>query len=204
MLDDHSAVEQARRGDERAWRVLYDRHADLVFRLAVRTIGDREAALDVVQETYVKAARALDGFRGDASFRSWIASIALNEARSCVRRRARKREVALDAVPEPAQGKRAADTAVADADLAARAIAFARTLPDQQRDAVLLRTTEGLSYKEIAAALDTSEGSVRVSYHHGMAKLREHMAALLDAGKAPETSGRPPAESGGHPSPPDG
>jgi RNA polymerase sigma-70 factor (ECF subfamily) len=193
MLDDRAAVEQARLGDERAWRRLYECHSDLIFRLAMRTVGDREAALDIVQETYVKASRALDGFRGDASFRSWLASIALNEARTWVRRTLRKREVSIESIAEPAQTGASADVVVARADLAERALEFIRTLPDQQRDAVLLRTTEGLPYREIAEALGTSEGSVRVSYHHGMAKLREHMMALLEADeRRPADSSRAP------------
>jgi RNA polymerase sigma-70 factor (ECF subfamily) len=182
MLDDRAAVEQARLGDERAWRRLYECHSDLIFRLAMRTVGDREAALDIVQETYVKAARSLDGYRGDASFRSWLASIALNEARSWVRRRLRKREVSIESIAEPAQSGTPADVMVARAELAERALGFVRTLPDQQRDTVLLRTTEGLAYREIAEALGTSEGSVRVSYHHGMAKLRDYMKHILEHG----------------------
>lgn len=178
MLDDCAAVEQARRGDERAWRHLYESHADLIFRLALRTVGDREAALDIVQETYFKASRALDGYRGDASFRSWLASIALNAARTWVKRKARAREVSIESTAEPAEHGVGADVAVMHADLAERALAFIRTLPAQQRDAVLLRATEGLPYREIAESLGTSEGSVRVSYYHGMAKLREHMAAV--------------------------
>ena len=186
MLDDQSAVEQARRGDERAWRELYDAHANLVFRLAYRVVNDRDAALDVVQEAFVKASRAIDRFRGDSSFRSWIASIALNEARSWLRKRARARQVGLDSVAEPADESRGADEAVSDADLADRALEFIDTLPDQQRDAVIFRTTEGLSYKEIAEALGTSEGSARVSYHHGISKLRAHMEPFIDAGATPE------------------
>lgn len=59
MLDDARAVEQARRGDDAAWRILYERHVDLVFRLAMREVGDRDAALDVVQETFIRATRGL-------------------------------------------------------------------------------------------------------------------------------------------------
>ncbi|MDX1577873.1 MAG: RNA polymerase sigma factor [Gemmatimonadota bacterium] len=180
MLDDRSAVEQARRGDERAWRELYEGHVDLVFRLAFRIVGDRDAAMDVTQEAFVKASRAIRDFRGEASFRSWIASIALNEARSLVRSRKRRPTVPLDRAPEAPAGERAPDVQVADGELANHALAFIETLPDQQRAAVLLRATEGLPYREIAEMLDTSEGSARVSYHHGMAKLREHMERLLD------------------------
>lgn len=192
MLDDRAAVEQACRGDEAAWRHLYERHSDLVFRLALRTVGERAAALDVVQETYIRAARAIHGFRGEASFRSWIARIAINEARTWLRKRARHREVSIEAVRDPPDRAGPVDASLARAELAERAFEFARTLPERQRDAVLLRTTEGYSYREIAEILGTSEGSVRVSYHHGIAKLREHLAAVL----APEEGGRTAEGSG--------
>lgn len=183
MLDDRAAVEQARLGDERAWRVLYERHVDLAFRLACRVVNDRDVALDVVQEAFVKASRAIGGFRGDSSFKSWIATITINEARSSLRKQGRERQVSLESVAEPESGGRRADDRVSDRQLAARALDFVATLPDQQRDAVLLRTTEGLSYREIAAIVGSSEGSVRVSYHHGMTKLREHMKSLLTRGE---------------------
>jgi len=186
MLDETSAVRQARRGDERAWRELYDRHVDLVFRLAYRVVDDRDTALDVVQEAFMKASTALDGFRGDSSFRSWIAAIALNEARSWLRRRGREPTIRLEAGPEPASRARSPEDRVADAELAGRALRLMETLPDQQRDAVLLRTTEGLSYREIADALGTSEGSARVSYHHGMKKLRGMMGRPAGPEGAPE------------------
>lgn len=175
MLDDGRAVEQARRGDEAAWRVLFERHADLVFRLAMREIGDRDAALDVLQETFLRAWRGLERFRGDASFRSWVARIAINESRTWLRGRSRRREVRLDDRPLRAPGTGELGAAVERSELAERALALVRALPDQQRAVILLRTTEGYSYREIAEILGTSEGSCRVSYHHGMAKLREHL-----------------------------
>lgn len=191
MPDDGPTVERARSGDQRAWRELYDRHADLVFRLAHRVVNDRDVALDIVQEAYVKASAAIADFRGDASFRSWIAAIALNEARSRVRRRGRTPRIGLDRIAEPEDGARGPDQEAADRDLAGRALSFVETLPDRQRDAVLLRTTEGLSYREIAEMLGTSEGSARVSYHHGMSKLRAYMERLLDAD--PPAAGAPDA-----------
>lgn len=186
MLDERSAVEQARRGDERAWRELYERHVDLVFRLAYRVVRDRDAALDVAQDAFVKASLALAGFREESSFRSWIAAIAMNEARSWLRKRDREREISLERTGEPPSGRRSPEERVADADIVARALSFIETLPDQQRDAVLLRAAEGLSYREIAEALGTSEGSARVSYHHGMKKLRKMMSRFAGSGGAPE------------------
>ncbi|MEJ2370299.1 MAG: sigma-70 family RNA polymerase sigma factor, partial [Gemmatimonadales bacterium] len=88
MLDERQAVEQARRGHEAAWRYLYEGHAGFVFRLAVRTTGDRAAALDVVQATFARAAAGIGRFRGESSFRSWLARIAINETTNWVRRQA--------------------------------------------------------------------------------------------------------------------
>lgn len=180
MLDERQAVEQARRGHEVAWRYLYEGHADFVFRLAVRTTGERAAALDIVQETFAKAAAGIDRFRGESTFRSWLARIAINETTNWIRRRARRRESTLEAAGQLA-GAHRPDEEAARLDLARRALAFARTLPPQQRDVLILRATEGFSYGEIARALRTSEGSVRVSYHHAIRKLREHFGVSAAA-----------------------
>ena len=174
MLDERRAVEQARKGNESAWRSLYETYADFVFRLAMRRVGDRDAALDVVQETFIRASTAIDGFRGDAAFKSWIARIAINEATNHTRRRVRRRETPLEAVEHAPSGAEAPDQKAVRKDMAERAFAFIRQLPNQQRDVLLLRTTEGLSYAEIATVLGSTEGSVRVSYHHGLRKLKEY------------------------------
>lgn len=189
MLDERQAVEQARRGHEAAWRYLYEGHAGFVFRLAVRTTEDRAAALDVVQETFARAAAGIGRFRGESSFRSWLARIAINETTNWVRQRARRRELAIERADHVAAGDRP-DEVAARRDMAERALAFARTLPPQQRDALILRTTEGLTYGEIAKALRTSEGSVRVSYHHAIRKLREHF------GVEPAAESRGPEQGG--------
>ena len=76
---------RALRGDEAAARRLYDENVDRIFRLAYRMAGDEELAREFTQETFIRASRALDGFRGESAFRSWLASIALNEARSWLR-----------------------------------------------------------------------------------------------------------------------
>lgn len=188
MLDDGRAVEQARRGDEAAWRLLYERHVDLVFRLAMREVGDRAGAMDIVQETFIRASRGLDGFRGESSFRTWIARIAIHESRTWLRRRSRRREVSLEAAPPRASAGDGPEAAAVRSDLAERAFALVRTLPERQREVILLRTTEGFSYREIAEILGTSEVSCRVSYHHGMAKLRERLAGTGRGEDATETA----------------
>jgi RNA polymerase sigma-70 factor (ECF subfamily) len=101
--------------------------------------------------------------------------IAVNAARSVGRRKTRRREVSLDVVAEsPADIPDAAVLAGRN-DAAARAFALLDKLPEKQRLAVMLRTQQGLSYQEISAVLDCSEGAARVNYHLGVKRLRELM-----------------------------
>jgi len=160
---------------------LYERHSELVFRLAMRAVQDRAEALDVLQDAFVRASKAIGGFRGESSFRSWIARIAINEANSALRKRGRRRESALEDARQLVDDAALPDERAERRDLAERALAAARTLPALQRDVLLLRTTEGYSYREIAEILGTSEGSARVSYHHALQKLRELLATIESA-----------------------
>lgn len=184
MMDEARAVDLARRGDDAAWRFLYERYADFVFRMADRVVGNHAAALDVVQDTFVRAARSLDGFRGEGSFRGWLARIAVNQARDELRRRSRRREASLEAASAAPDTAPLPDERSERAELARRAMAFAHTLPEKQREALLLRVTEGLSFAEVGEALGSSEGSARVSYHYALQKLRAHMAEPEGAGPA--------------------
>lgn len=183
MLDERRVVEQARNGDESAWRSLYETYADFVFRLAMRRLDSRDAAMDVVQETFIRASTAIESFRGDAAFKSWIARIAINEATNQIRREARRKEAPLEAVEAAPGAAEGPDGEVVRKDMVARAFAFVRGLPDQQRDVLLLRTTEGLTYAEIARILGSTEGSVRVSYHHGLRKLKEHFDTITEVAR---------------------
>jgi RNA polymerase sigma-70 factor, ECF subfamily len=166
-------LDAARAGDATAREQLVRRHLDDVYRLTSRILGDRELAQDATQETFVNALGALDRFRGASSFRTWLLRIALNAARSAGRRQVRRREVSLvlaehehSRAADPAtQAERSAEVARVERNLA--------RLPLKQRMAVALRAQQGLSYGEIAEALECSEGAARVNYHLGIKRLRE-------------------------------
>ncbi len=172
---DGELVARAQAGDERAVELLVSRHLDGVFRVAVSITRDDDVAQDVVQEAFLKMVRAIDSFRGDASFKTWLMTIAANEARGALRKSTRRRESPIDErSPLPARG-RDIDQAVVDRSESERARQVLETLPEKQRLSVALRIDEGLSFREIGDVIGSSEGAARVNYFHGIRRLRELM-----------------------------
>jgi RNA polymerase sigma-70 factor, ECF subfamily len=171
--DDAALVTRARGGEAVALDALVSRHHRAVFEVAYRVLGDRDQAADAAQDAFVKAIAALDGFRGDASFKTWLLRIALNTARSAGRKRTRRREVSLEAVSGSLEGSSDPERHALTRREAERAERALASLPEKQRLAVSLRIHQGLSHREIGALTDSSEGSARVNYHLGIRKLRE-------------------------------
>lgn len=173
---DHELVELARGGDAVAADGLVVRHHAAVFRVALGILGDEDDAADATQETFIKALQALKGFRGDAAFRTWLLSIAANEARAVLRKRRRRRETPLDESPTPAAPDTEPIHRMSVVEDVRRMREALESLPEKQRLAVSLRLHEGLSYREIGEIIGSSEGAARVNYHHGVHRLREMLS----------------------------
>ncbi len=172
---DARLVRRARGGDNRAMDLLVRRHHGVVYRVAFSMLGDRDVAQDVTQDTFLKAFRGLSSFRGDAAFRTWLITIAMNEARGALRRRARRRETTLENTPPVADEEPDPAERSVVADQVRRALELLKRLPEKQRLAVTLRVQEGMSFREIGDAIGSSEGAARVNYFHGIRRLREWM-----------------------------
>lgn len=160
-------------GDERAATELVERHATALARFAVSS-GERNDVDELVQDTFVRAFNSLDGFRGDSSFRTWLFTI---QRRLLLdRRRAEKRRRDKDEVKESdaATEYDALDSMVADETQAKLKMVMQRLSPTQ-REVFGLRVGEGLSYKEIAEAVGTTEGAARVHYHNAMRAVKEFL-----------------------------
>jgi len=168
-------VSRARGGDASALDDLIRRHHGLAYRVALGIVRDSDLAQDVVQDAFVKAMRALKTFRGDAPFKSWMMTIVSNQARTALRSQGRRQESGLDVVAPIATKETSVDDGVVHRSEAERAREFIARLPDKQRLAVMLRIDEGLSFREVAEATGSTEGSARVNYHHGITKLRTWM-----------------------------
>jgi RNA polymerase sigma-70 factor (ECF subfamily) len=173
-------LDRLRAGDAPAFEELVMTYQHRVFGVALRMLGNRAEAEDVAQEAFVRAHRALGGFRGDAKLSTWLYAITsrlcLNRLASGERRMARQGEDALlrlsDAGPRPdaALERRELETALG------RAIA---ELPEDRRIVVVLRDLEGLSYEEIAQVLELELGTVRSRLHRARAELKEKLERFL-------------------------
>lgn len=174
-VTDAELVERARSGDARALDALVRRHTDAAFRVALSYVREEDTARDVVQDSFLKAFRALETFRGDAAFKTWLMTITANEARGVLRKTKRWKEQPIeDAAPVPDDTIDPASAAVMS-DEVERARALLQSLPEKQRLSVSLRVDEGLSFREIGAVIGSSEGAARVNYFHGIRRLRELM-----------------------------
>jgi RNA polymerase sigma-70 factor (ECF subfamily) len=152
---------------------LVRRHHASAFRVALGILKDEDAAADAAQDAFIKAIRGLDGFRGEASFRTWLLSIAANEARGLLRKAGRRRETELEMAGPVAVAQETAEDALQATQETDRLKALLEELPEKQKQAVTLRIFEGLSFREVGALIGSSEGAARVNYHHGIRRIRE-------------------------------
>ena len=170
---DEELVQRVREGDQRAMNVLVDRHHGVVFRSCAAILSDEDLAADASQNSFLKAFRAVDRFRGEAAFRTWLLAIAGNEARGLLRKVKQRREDTLEDVDTlPATGNDPSAEVIFRSEVE-RVRAVLAELPEKQKLSVSLRVFEGLSFREIGEMIDSTEGSARVNYHHGIRRLRE-------------------------------
>ena len=170
-LDDATLVVRAQEGDVRAFEALARRHQAVLYRVAVRVMGDPAEAEDALQEALVDAWRRIGAFRGDAAFSTWMYRIVTNR---CVGMLRKRRPVPVEELAEPPAPDDPARAAQIDAEMAALGRAIAG-LPDDQRVCWVLREMEGLGYEEISAITGASETAVRGRIHRARTRLAEVM-----------------------------
>lgn len=200
MSDDGPLVARARAGDARAFETLMNRHAGLVYNLALRLLRDAHDAEDLAQEAFVRAWRALPQYRADAQFSTWLYRIVTN---LCYDRLPRLRAdmAALDPddmthLPEDAP---ALDGALLSAELRAHLHRAIDALPEGFRLLVTLRHLQQMSYTDIAAATGLAEGTVKSGIHRARAQLRTALADYDGWEPTPEPV-EPPATPRARPS----
>jgi RNA polymerase sigma-70 factor (ECF subfamily) len=168
---DRELAEKFRLGDRSAFDALVRRHQKGVWRIVRRYVKRDADAADVTQQVFVRAFKALGGFRGAATVRSWLYRIAINCSLSWIRdhRRETPTEIAEDSLTEMpvAPGRIASDQ---DSVRLRAAIA---QLPPKQRMVLELRVFDDLSFKEVAELADCSENTAKVNFHYAVKKLRD-------------------------------
>ncbi|MGE3274189.1 MAG: RNA polymerase sigma factor [Vicinamibacterales bacterium] len=180
-LTDEELVARSVDGDVDSFNQLVRRWERPIYALAYRTIGREEDARDVTQDTFLRAFRALPGFKGQAKFSSWLYRIALNLCRDWIRRQRRTPTVAMpegvDIVELAAeQGPvESIETLVARREMG-RAVAEAmKRLPDEQRTAIILKEYHGLTFQEIADIQGCPLSTVKTRLYQGLTVLRRHL-----------------------------
>ncbi len=187
---DLALVERVQRGEKSAFDVLVLRYQHKVLKLIMRYIRDAMEAEDVAQEAFIKAYRALPGFRGDSAFYTWLYRIAINTAKNALVS-AKRRPVDYDLdLQDPEQHElqgrlRDGETPehlVLTEEIRETVNAAMKDLPEDLRTAIVLREIDGLSYEEIAAAMDCPVGTVRSRIFRAREAIYRRLRPIFDAG----------------------
>jgi RNA polymerase sigma-70 factor (ECF subfamily) len=161
-------------GHRDAFGVIVERHRRRVYQLCYRFVSNHEDASDLAQDVFVRAYRALGGFKGQSAFGTWLYRIAVNVCLNRVSARAPRAEPIEDRHVD-STGDRP-DIAVLREERAAVVRAAIARLPDRQRATLILRIYHELPHEEIAAILGTSVGAVKANFFHALANMRKLLA----------------------------
>lgn len=171
-----SLAERLRRGEVAAVGEAYELHHEAVRSFAQRLVGDRDAAEDLVHETFVTLPRAIRGFREAASLRTFLISIAVNHSRHYVRSAARRRAAFERAAREPLAHEATPEQKLERTELARALTRALDSLSMDHRLAFVLCAVEDRSSIEVAEILSIPEGTVRTRLHHAKKKLRDALS----------------------------
>ena len=175
-VEDADLIRKARRGDVEAYNLLISRWERRVYNYLLRIVANREDALDLSQDVFLKAYQNLRKLDDPARFAPWLYRIAHNEAMSLLRRR-RLEGPAPENAPEQATGQAAVfGMASVEVSIAVRG-ALAR-LTEEQREAVVLKVCEGFKFEEIASILDTPASTIKSRVYTGLEALRGLLAPV--------------------------
>lgn len=189
---DQALVERAQGGDQKAFDQLVSKYQRKLERLLSRYVRDAAEVEDVAQEAFIKAYRALPGFRGDSAFYTWLYRIGINTAKNYLVAQGRRAPTSTGFDAEEAEGFDDAallrDINTPESLLMTKQIgetvnAAMAALPEELRRAIMLREIDGLSYEEIAATMDCPIGTVRSRIFRAREAISAQLKPLLDTAK---------------------
>lgn len=189
---DQQLVERVQQGDKRAYDLLVSKYQRKLGRLLSRFIRDPAEVEDVTQEAFIKAYRALPGFRGDSAFYTWLYRIGINTAKNHLVSMGRRAPTSTDLDAEEAESLESADQLrdlnTPENQMMSRQVGDTVNqtlleLPEELRTALTLREIEGLSYEEIAEAMQCPVGTVRSRIFRAREAVAEKLRPLLGTSK---------------------
>lgn len=185
---DQLLVERVQKGDKRAFDLLISKYQHRIISLVGRYVSDPSEALDVSQEAFIKAYRAIDRFRGDSAFYTWLYRIAINTAKNwLVARKRRPPSTDIDAADAEQYDleSRLKEQGTPENELLREEIKRTvydtiAALPEDLRTAIMLREIEGMSYEDIAVTMECPIGTVRSRIFRAREAIDEQLKPLLD------------------------
>jgi len=187
---DAELVARAQAGDKRAFELLVSKYQRRIARLLTRLIRDPHEIEDVTQEAFIKAYRALPSFRGESAFYTWLYRIAINTAKNYLASLGRRPQLSADYEDEEGETLDAAaqipDHSTPESELSNRQIVSTvneavDALPEELRTAITLREMDGLSYEDIAEAMNCPIGTVRSRIFRAREAIAGKLKPLLDS-----------------------
>ena len=187
---DEELVEAFQGGDLSAFDLLVRRWDRKIQGAIFRIMGTEDEERDLCQETFLKAYRALGAFKGESRFSSWLYQIALNLCRDRMRRRKGRTMVSLDDLDEDgaafvSRDRPSALDLVEQGDLSRAVAAAVAALPEEQREVIILKEYQDLTFLEIAETLDVPLSTVKTRLYRGLGQLRQHLEKQGIRGTAP-------------------
>lgn len=200
-VSEKKIIEKVLGGDANAFEELVLKYEKTVYNLALRMVGDRDDAFDMTQEAFIKAYGSLSSFRGDSKFSVWIYRIATNVCLDFLRSKSRKQQVSLTVSDDDEDAQLDIPDPKADSEqqlikkISMQSVEEGlKTLPDKQRQILVMRELGGMSYAEIGAALSLEEGTVKSRIFRARKRL---CTFLLDSGNIPDSLASKGMKGGG-------
>ncbi len=184
---DQMLVERVQQGDKRAFDLLINKYQHRIVALVSRYVSDPTEALDVAQEAFIKAYRAIGRFRGDSAFYTWLYRIAINTAKNWLVARSRRPPAsdidAIDAVQfdidSPLKEHSTPENELLREEIENTVFETIAQLPEDLRTAIMLREIEGMSYEEIATTMECPIGTVRSRIFRAREAIDEKLKPLI-------------------------
>ncbi len=189
---DRQLVERVQQGDKEAFGLLVNKYQRKLGRLLSRFIRDQAEVEDVTQEAFIKAYRALPSFRGDSAFYTWLYRIGINTAKNYLMARGRRAPTSTEVEAEEAEGYdegeqlhdiNTPESLLLSNEIAETVNATIEKLPEELRKAIQMREIEGMSYEDIAQAMDCPIGTVRSRIFRAREAIAEQLRPLLGTSK---------------------
>lgn len=183
MSREKALVQQAKAGDRDAFAALVSAYESKIYNLALRYLGNREDAMDASQEVFLRVFRFLPGFQEESGFSTWIYRIGVNVCKDMLTKRTRRNEQSIEIADEEEESR---TVEIADSRYDPEQLVEGRELrtilaeaigelPEQQREMILLRDIQGLSYEEIAKVLSIESGTVKSRLSRARENLRKKL-----------------------------